>query len=80
MKNNSVHIIGKTSNCCRILITNKDGTIIGSGGYPPRFITDNNYGSEHISIEFDMETGQILDWDRRKEQLKEFIERQVANW
>lgn len=69
MGNNIIKIMGKTSDRCNIEVDGVDYT-----GYVPKFATDNNYGYNYISFEIDITTGQILDWDRRKKQLDEFLE------
>jgi len=65
-----IKIIGKTSDCCIIEFNG-----ITLDGYVPSFATDSNYGSDYISLEIDIETGQILDWERRKKQLDEYLKR-----
>mgnify|MGYP003425827716 CR=1 FL=1 len=70
MSKNTIKIMGKTSDRCNIEV---DG--VNYDGYVPQFATDKNYGSYYISLEIDITTGQILDWDRRKKQLDEFLEK-----
>ncbi len=60
----------KCSDLFNAIITEKNGTSFDYYGYPPYFLTHNS-GSDCISLEIDLETGQILNW---KKVLKEDIE------
>lgn len=68
-----IKVTGKTSDCCFVTHTDDDGKIISMDGYVPKFATDKDYGSDYISIEIDAETGQVLDWERRKPQLDQYV-------
>lgn len=68
-----IKVIGKTSDCCLVTHTDDNGKTMSMDGYVPEFATDENYGSDYISLEIDAETGQILDWERRKPQLEQYI-------
>lgn len=68
----TIAFFGKTSdNFCMIIKTDQNEIIKEVQDYPPIFL-----GYDGISLEVDIETGQILNWDsiKVKAELQEIIE------
>jgi hypothetical protein len=70
MAKRTIQFYGKTADCFSCVIK-EDGKQIGKEheGYPPLFL-----GSDGISMEIDLETGQIQDWRKPDEdEIEELI-------
>ena len=68
-----LHVSGKTSDHCCTELKIDGKTVKETDGYVPKIMPEN--GGDYITLEIDIDTGQLLNWKKPSEaKLEEYLE------
>ena len=73
----TIKVVGKTSDLCTVSIMDVDGKdlVEEKSDYVPKFLdTDGDGYGDYIQIEIDFKTGKILNWEKQKPLVEQYVE------